>query len=229
MDMALAPRLSSLKWVGWSVLAGVASPVVMVATGFLSFLVSWPLRFLFPSEWSPVLVIVALGAAPVIALSIVPFLALRPHWSWWPASLAGSIIGLVGGFIVLQEVFGITIFCFPMSGGAARICDAAVQRSIPWNGLELVAPLAVMGVLQALTVRGVGRKAGWFVTSVVGAFAFVYGLFGIDLALGGTSTRQTYVWLAVLLAGGLWGVVVGIGLTFLSGGPPRRQPTAAAA
>lgn len=203
--MTIGARLSSLKWVAFSVLAGLAVPGLLLLVAR------------FPLLQTPVQLIILLA----LPLMVVPFLALRPHWLWWPASLAGPFVGLVGGFIVLHIVFGLTLFCFGMG---ARFCEQDMQRTGLWNALELVAPLAVMGLLQALTVRGIERKVGWFLTSLAAAFAFVYGLIGLALALGVTAERTTFLWPAAFLAGGLWGIIAGIGLAILK--VPRSSRTA---
>jgi hypothetical protein len=227
MNVTLGLRLSSLRWIGFSVIAGVAFPIVLVGTWLFAFVASWPLRSLFPNSLYGVLILVVLMAIPVAALGIIPYLALRPHWSWWPASLVGPIIGLIGGFFLLERVFGLTLYCFAMSAGSAQLCERAEMRTQIWNALELVAPLAAMGLLQALTVRGLARKIGWFVTSQVAAFGLVYGLIGIGIALG-ASSHQLKVWLYAFLAGALWGIIVGVALTFLSPASSRPQPAAAA-
>lgn len=204
MVMSLAPRLGSLKWVAFSVLAGLAVPGILLVV----------ITFLFPGYPDLLLILVGLPIILALPLMVVPFLALRPHWPWWPASLAGLFVGLIGGFLVRRFVFDIPLFCL-------RVCAPHMQDAPTSNALELVATLAVMGLLQALTLPGIQRQIGWFATTLVGAFAFVYGFIGIAVALGGTSARPANLWVAIFLAGAFWGIIAGTGLTIL-----RSQPQA---
>ena len=215
--MTVTASLSLLKWVAFSVLAGLAVPGLLLVV------------ITFPIPGNPVLLLILLELPILLALPlmVVPFLALRPNRLWWPASLAGLFVGLVGGFILLRFVFGLTFGCFILfSPSAGQECVRNLQRSAIWTPFTLVSALAVMGLLQALTLSRLQRKIGWFVTTLVGAFAFVYGFVGVGFAFGGTRASPANLWVAAFLAGALWGIVAGIGLTILTS---WRQSVAAVA
>lgn len=183
--------MRGLGWLALSVVAGLAVGGLIVAAPHSSF--SGPLVGIVG-----ILILVALLAG-------VPWLALRPGVWWWVGSLAGAVIGFFIGLYVVSSLLKIEIFC------VLGPCPS----SNPYAGaLLLVIPLAAMGLGQALVLKGAWRRIGWLLTALIAAVVFPEGVNVAASLLG--ENLDTPSLIAFLVAGAAWGVVVGLGLMWLS-------------
>jgi hypothetical protein len=180
-------------WLALSVVAGLAVGGLIVASTHSSF--------------SGPLVGIVLLLIVVVLLAGVPWLALRPSAWWWLASVAGVVVGIFVGLVVLVSLLKVVTLCFlPPCAGAP---------SSPYAGaLLLVVPLAVMGVAQTLVLKGFRRRIGWLVTALIAAVVFPEGVNVAASLLGENPNNPALI--AVLVAGAVWGVVVGLGLLWLT-------------
>lgn len=213
--------MSQLKWIPVGVLAGLAVPSFIMVPKVLP-----PLHGGFVLAWLIALVWLALIVFPFI---LPGWLAFRPHWGWWAASIGGLLIGLVGGFAFVTVVLNQTVFCFAISGGSGQFCREAFARDNASILMVVVAPLLMMGLAQALTLRSSSRRIGWGLTTAGGAFVFPYG-YAIMLLVSGQLPNHLEpfpAYLAALPAGTAWGIVIGVGLSLLVR-PPRLTVAVAA-
>ena len=196
-----------IRWVLVGILAGLAVPTVPFAVAQLHLVAAYQPLALF------------LMTLPFI---VVPWVALRPSWPfWWLGSYVGLIVGFVGSVYVLDLRLRLITICF---GIGAVGCQKTGGDGLAFLWFVVIA-LAAMGLLQALTVRGMTQKIGWFLTSLISAFVFPWGVVAAAIVLGQFPNPQ---WNAGFLAGAAGGLVIGLGLAMLTGRPlSSRQGLAA--
>ena len=143
----------------------------------------------------------AIGSAGVVAfylsLALAGWIVLRPGLRWWIASVLGAVIGLVLGIMTLLATHNITFCLLPP-------CDEVPTAF----GLLFAINLGILGLAQAITLRGGGRKLIWFVGNMLGGAAFGFGiqLSSSVLQLG----NQVVNYLPGLIGGLAWGIVLAV-------------------
>jgi len=163
---------------------------------------------LFANADAPPLGVVGLLAFFVL-LAIVPWLSLSRRWSWCLGSLIGAAAGLIVALVV-------TFSFFPPQ---LNICFTSCSPSPPppTPVLETLLLFTIMfgllGVGQALSLKGAPRKLGWFFTSAAAGLAFAVVLqFGSQLVKVDPSTLSLGPATAAGIAAG---AVLGAGSSLL--------------
>lgn len=183
--------MRGFAWLVLSVIVGLLIGPIVLFPSHIS--VSGP----FPAILLLVLLVLFFGG--------VPWLALRGGWRWWIATTGGLVLGGIGAVIILIGFLKVVSFC--LFGPCAPPNPYA-------DALIVVVPLGVMGIAQALTLRGNERKIGWLVTTLIAAIVLPYGVIVAAKVLGEDINNPA---LPALVAGGAaWGVVTGSGLWALT-------------
>ncbi len=148
----------------------------------------------------------AIGTAGLVAfylsLVLAGWMVLRPGLRWWIASVLGAVIGLVLGLMTLLATHNIAFCLFPP-------CDEVPTAF----GLLFAINLGMLGLAQAITLGGSGRKLTWFVGNLLGGAAFGFGiqLSSSALHLG----NQVVNYLPGLIGGLAWGIVLAVTMATL--------------
>jgi len=131
------------------------------------------------SNW-PWYWVLSAGIIILVAFGVGPWMALGQRWAWWLGSAIGAIVGAIASGLTTVALFGLGLnLCFAGSG-----CPS--QRPFPptENLVGFSIFLGIVGMGQALTLRGWSRKLTWFITSVIAGAVFGEGLQIASTAFG---------------------------------------------
>ncbi len=148
----------------------------------------------------------AIGSAGLVgfylSLMLAGWIVLRPGLRWWIWSMLGAVVGLVLGLMTLLATHNLTFCIF-------EPCDEVPTAF----GLLFAINLGMIGLAQAITLRGRGRKLTWFVGNLLGGAALG---FGIQLSSSALHlSNQVVNYLPGLIGGLAWGIVLAVTLTAL--------------